>query len=499
MTADDATAAAAAAAERKRKRREAWKKRQEEQQQEKEERARNGGFRTTALPSPSAGGTPAATSKPRVTMGLGSAIKGRKRKKKRPPPGRSAAGFLGGDDAKGEEEEEEAGRGAAGKIGLLDVEEFNLNAKQQKPQEKPVPGGDEKSAEPTPKRRKKRGGWDVKDDSVSKPAVAKPESKTQAPTATEKSINDALDTFMMRLEAGDGDEEGPAPAHSDPGEKHDDPPDGTARPLHLDSSGSMVRMARASTRNDRRAAVVSARVTNVEVSSRSAVAAATATAGYTFSDWESDAPATPFNEDGEDDENEEEEARRAFIDALKKSKPPEEDPAGGGGDRDGGDDDEEEEYETKREVKTEKERREDAVRQLAAEASRVRKSAHVAVETGRIYNDLDGGVMEEAERSLAALTAAPDALEVLAEMNKKKELRAVDHANVDYLPVRKNLYIVPRAVAQLTPEEVAQRRARLGVKVRGKGAPAPVLKVRSASGSRLSWSPLVATCSVLDI
>jgi ATP-dependent RNA helicase DDX46/PRP5 len=78
------------------------------------------------------------------------------------------------------------------------------------------------------------------------------------------------------------------------------------------------------------------------------------------------------------------------------------------------------------------------------------------------------------------LTAAPDALEVLAEMNKKKELRAVDHAAVDYLTVRKNLYLVPRSVARLTPEEVVERRARLGVKVRGKGAPAPVLKFSEA-------------------
>ena len=82
--------------------------------------------------------------------------------------------------------------------------------------------------------------------------------------------------------------------------------------------------------------------------------------------------------------------------------------------------------------------------------------------------------MEESERTLAALTAAPDALEVLAEMNKKRELRSVDHGSVEYLIVRKNLYTVPRSLAGLSPEEVAARRARIGVKVRGRGAPAPV-------------------------
>ena len=49
-----------------------------------------------------------------------------------------------------------------------------------------------------------------------------------------------------------------------------------------------------------------------------------------------------------------------------------------------------------------------------------------------------------------ALTAAPDALEVLAELNKKKELRAVDHKSIEYLQVRKNLYIVPRHLAKMS-------------------------------------------------
>jgi hypothetical protein len=32
-------------------------------------------------------------------------------------------------------------------------------------------------------------------------------------------------------------------------------------------------------------------------------------------------------------------------------------------------------------------------------------------------------------------------------MNKKKELRSVNHESVDYLSIRKNLYIVPRSLA----------------------------------------------------
>ena len=70
--------------------------------------------------------------------------------------------------------------------------------------------------------------------------------------------------------------------------------------------------------------------------------------------------------------------------------------------------------------------------------------------------------------------AAPDALQVLAELNKKKELKSVDHSKVEYIDFKKNLYIVPRILANLSSDEVANLRGKLKVKVRGHGAPAPV-------------------------
>lgn len=102
-------------------------------------------------------------------------------------------------------------------------------------------------------------------------------------------------------------------------------------------------------------------------------------------------------------------------------------------------------------MKSEKEQREEAVKQLLC-----KQTLHSAIDTVRFYNDDEDGVMEEAECNLAALTAAPDALGVLAEMNKKNELRAVDHASIDYLTVRKNLYIVPQSLVRLMPEGVAE-------------------------------------------
>ena len=93
---------------------------------------------------------------------------------------------------------------------------------------------------------------------------------------------------------------------------------------------------------------------------------------------------------------------------------------------------------------------------------------------GRLYMDSEGGVMEEAERNLNAAKATPDALVVLAELNKKKELKAVDHSKIEYMSFTKNLYRVPRSLANLTNDDVISRRAKLKVRVRGHGAPAPV-------------------------
>lgn len=87
---------------------------------------------------------------------------------------------------------------------------------------------------------------------------------------------------------------------------------------------------------------------------------------------------------------------------------------------------------------------------------------------GRIYAS-DGDIVDE-----ELVESKKSALEVLEEHKRGKELKQVDHSTIEYLPFRKNLYIVPRALSRLSAEEVADRREGLQVKVRGKGCPAPV-------------------------
>jgi ATP-dependent RNA helicase DDX46/PRP5 len=190
---------------------------------------------------------------------------------------------------------------------------------------------------------------------------------------------------------------------------------------------------------------------------------------YTPSDWESDAySGTGTASEAETDDEEEEKARRAFIEALKSAPGPAIQSEGKGDDI--------VKPTLAAEVKSEKSRREQMLRDLEREAEEARTLAEqsAAPELGRLYNDAEGGVMTEEERNLDAAMAAPDALQVLAELNKKKELKSVDHSKIDYIDFKKNIYIVPKAHAGLSSDDVADLRAKLKVKVRGKAVPAPV-------------------------
>mmetsp|Transcript_7732 Transcript_7732/g.11479 ORF Transcript_7732/g.11479 Transcript_7732/m.11479 type:complete len:1173 (+) Transcript_7732:111-3629(+) len=156
-------------------------------------------------------------------------------------------------------------------------------------------------------------------------------------------------------------------------------------------------------------------------------------------EWESDvamspAPSVAALDDGAVNEEEEERERREFIEALRnahvettdsKEIQKDDQPAGAGDDGSGS--------------------------------------------LGRVFAG-EGDVIDESEVEAKKKSA----LELLEEAKRGKELRPVDHSTIEYLPFRKNLYIVPRALARMLPEEVVLERQALQIKVRGKGCPAPV-------------------------
>ena len=74
-----------------------------------------------------------------------------------------------------------------------------------------------------------------------------------------------------------------------------------------------------------------------------------------------------------------------------------------------------------------------------------------------------------------------------AKKAKKKDLAAVDHSRVAYEPFRKEFYIAPPDVAEMTDEEAELLRLELdGIKIRGVDCPRPVTKW-SHFGLPASW------------
>jgi ATP-dependent RNA helicase DDX46/PRP5 len=66
------------------------------------------------------------------------------------------------------------------------------------------------------------------------------------------------------------------------------------------------------------------------------------------------------------------------------------------------------------------------------------------------------------------------ALEMLADAQKGKELKQVDHAEVEYSTVRKKFYIESPEMKAMTVDECMQLRKEMEIKIRGKGCPKPV-------------------------
>jgi ATP-dependent RNA helicase DDX46/PRP5 len=88
---------------------------------------------------------------------------------------------------------------------------------------------------------------------------------------------------------------------------------------------------------------------------------------------------------------------------------------------------------------------------------------------GRLFAG-EGDMVEEREVEEKRRSA----LDLLEEAKRGKTLREVDHSRIQYLSIRKNLYIVPKVLAKLSDEDVTELRSSLAIKVRGRGCPCPV-------------------------
>lgn len=285
------------------------------------------------------------------------------------------------------------------------------------------------------KKRKKIGRWDN--------ATSSKEEKTSKSKAS-SDLRDALDQFMDHLQSAESTTMNVVDNEAS---------------LQVNVSGSMIRSSSKKT--------IPAMTVMTEKALKDGQNGTDDEALYQPKDWLSDVPPSDADTDDEADQ----EARRALVEALKSTPAPKPvDPV-----ITEELEEEHEEPQTSAQRKSEQSRRAAHLQQLQAQAEAVRRQIKEEPNAlGRMLQEDTGGVMEEAERHWLAAQAAPnDALQVLQDMNKKKELR-VDHSKIQYDPFVKNLYRVPSALVGLSNDDVMNRRAKLKVRVRGHGAPAPV-------------------------
>lgn len=97
------------------------------------------------------------------------------------------------------------------------------------------------------------------------------------------------------------------------------------------------------------------------------------------------------------------------------------------------------------------------------------------------------GAEEDEEEDPAESSEEEDILAMAAKRIKKKDIPAVDHSKMHYEFFRKNFYLEPPEMADMTPEEVHMLRLELdGIKIRGADCPKPIRKWTQA-GLPAGW------------
>uniref|UniRef100_K3WRX2 RNA helicase n=1 Tax=Globisporangium ultimum (strain ATCC 200006 / CBS 805.95 / DAOM BR144) TaxID=431595 RepID=K3WRX2_GLOUD len=94
------------------------------------------------------------------------------------------------------------------------------------------------------------------------------------------------------------------------------------------------------------------------------------------------------------------------------------------------------------------------------------------VDTGRIYQGFEEDIIGEEAGNIDQRSA----LEILQEAQKKKEIKAVDHSQIEYIPFQKKFYVVPKEIKDMSEAEVEAIRNEDEIKIRGKNCPRPLKK-----------------------
>lgn len=107
--------------------------------------------------------------------------------------------------------------------------------------------------------------------------------------------------------------------------------------------------------------------------------------------------------------------------------------------------------------------------------SKLGKAVDVSKTDGGSAQRLPGN--EEEDEDVAESSEEEDILAMAAKRIKKKDIPAVDHSKIQYDFFRKDFYMEPPEMVDMTPEEVHSLRLELdGIKIRGADCPKPIRK-----------------------
>ena len=119
---------------------------------------------------------------------------------------------------------------------------------------------------------------------------------------------------------------------------------------------------------------------------------------------------------------------------------------------------------------------------LGQKPARPRQNAKKGFEPEAYFDDDDFGY--EADK------ADPASILAMASRKKKKDIPTIDYSKIELNPIRKNFWVEPQELSQMTEEEATDLRLELdGIKVSGKDVPKPVQK----------WSQCGLTRPILDV
>ncbi|KAF9952281.1 pre-mRNA processing RNA-helicase [Mortierella alpina] len=103
--------------------------------------------------------------------------------------------------------------------------------------------------------------------------------------------------------------------------------------------------------------------------------------------------------------------------------------------------------------------------------------AREVVEVEDLSAPKPAGADDDEEEDLAESSEEEDILAMAAKRIKKKDIPTVDHSKMHYEYFRKDFYLEPPEMADMTPEEVHSLRLELdGIKIRGADCPKPIRK-----------------------